>query len=162
MSESKNITIGVGKSQANMLPLVQDYNDYVAEYNMEQSNSDFFTMLLNKYNSNIYSFFQPNIAFESNSSLTQIAKAFDKDHNIAAVICDGFYAKNGIRRPYYLDTNHLNNIDSNAPIFFHKNIINSIAWEQDAYQKLTELFNTCLSQQKLIIHIADPLIVINE
>ena len=42
MSELKNITIAVGKSQDKMLPLVQDYDDYIAEYNIETSDTDFF------------------------------------------------------------------------------------------------------------------------
>ena len=162
MSESTNITIAVGKSKGKMLPLVQDYDDYVAEYNMEQSNSDFFTMILNKYNSNVYSFLKPNVAFQNSESLTKIAKAFDKDPNITAVVCDGFRKKDGINIAYYLDTNRLSNINLNVPIFFHKNIVNSITWGEDPYEKLIELFNACLSQEKLIIHIAEPLIVINE
>ena len=45
MSESKNITImvGSGSGKSNMMPLVQDYPDYIAKYNMENPNADFFT-----------------------------------------------------------------------------------------------------------------------
>ena len=77
-------------------------------------------------------------------------------------MCDGFRKKDGVNIAYYLDTNRLSNINLNVPIFFHKNIVNSITWGEDPYEKLIELFNACLSQEKLIIHIAEPLIVINE
>ena len=50
----------------------------------------------------------------------------------------------------------------NIPIFFHKNIVTSINFSQNPYAVLTETLNKCLSQNKLTIHIADPLIVIHE
>ena len=48
MSESKNITImvGSGSGKSNMMPLVQDYPDYIAKYNMENPNADFFIIIV--------------------------------------------------------------------------------------------------------------------
>ena len=167
MPESKNITIAVGGNHgkyegSKMMPLIQDYPDYIAEYNIGDSDSDFFTTILNKSDSNIYAFFKSNVSFQESEGLIKIAKAFAKDLNVAAVVCDGYRTKNKTKHPYYLDTNHLTNLDVNIPIFFHKNIIKSTPFRENPYQKLIEVLNVCLSQQKLIIHIAEPLIVINE
>ena len=163
MSEFKNIAIAVGTVKGSkMRPLIQDYEDYIAEYNVEDSNSEFFAKIVSTQPSNIYSFFKNNISFKEDDSIVRIADAFNKDPNVMAVVCDGFRKNNNIKQPYYLDTNHLANLDESIPIFFHKNIVTSINFSQNPYAVLTETLNKCLSQNKLTIHIADPLIVIHE
>ena len=162
MSELKNITIAVGKSQDKMLPLVQDYDDYIAEYNIETSDTAFFDTMLHKYDSNVYSFFPSNISFANDSSISKIANAFKKDDSIMAVVCDGFYKKGNVKHPYYLHTNTLGEISPELPLFFHKTIAKQINFKDNAFQTLVETFNSCIEQRKLIIHIATPLIIVNE
>jgi hypothetical protein len=162
MSELKNITIAVGKSQDKMLPLVQDYDDYIAEYNIETSDTAFFDTMLHKYDSNVYSFFPSNISFANDSSISKIANAFKKDDSIMAVVCDGFYKKDKVKYPYYLHTTTLGSISKELPIFFHKTIAKQINFKDNAFQTLVETFNSCIEQRKLIIHIATPLIIVNE
>jgi|TARA_R100000306_G_scaffold62302_2_gene68346 hypothetical protein len=164
MSESKNITImvGSGSEESNMMPLIQDYPDYMATYNMEDANADFFTTTLNKYDSNIYTFFKPGVSFAKDDAIVQIAKAFEKDPAVMAVVCDGFSKHNSIKHPYYLDTNRLTNINDSIPISFHKNIVKQLTFQEDVYKTLVDTLNSCISKQVLIIHIAEPLVVINE
>lgn len=163
MPEFKNIAIAVGTVKGSkMRPLIQDYEDYIAEYNVEDSNSEFFAKIVSTQPSNIYSFFKNNISFKEDDSIVRIADAFNKDPNVMAVICDGFHKKNNIKQAYYLDTNHLTDLDESVPIFFHKNIVTSISFRKDPYPVLIQTLNQCISQHKLIIHIADPLIVIHE
>tara|TARA_B100000029_G_C17596174_1_gene964239 strand:- start:2103 stop:2591 length:489 start_codon:yes stop_codon:yes gene_type:complete len=162
MSELKNITIAVGTSEGKMLPLVQDYNDYVAEYNMESSNEEFFNSMLNKYDSNVYSFFSSKINFVNDNCISKIAQAFEKDDSVMAVVCDGFYKKSNVKYPYYLNTNTLVDISSDLPIFFHKTIAKQISFKENAFPTLVETFKSCITQNKLIIHIATPLIIVNE
>ena len=162
MSEFKNITFAVGKSQGKMLPLVQDYDDYIAEYNIETSDAAFFNTMLHKYDSNVYSFFPSNISFANDSSISKIANAFKKDDSIMAVVCDGFYKKDKVKYPYYLHTTTLGSISKELPIFFHKTIAKQINFKDNAFQTLVETFNSCIEQRKLIIHIATPLIIVNE
>ena len=162
MSEFKNITIAVGKSQGKILPLVQDYDDYVAEYNIETSDEEFFTSMLNKYESNVYCFFPSNISFLNDSCISKIAKAFEKDDSIMSVVCDGFYKKSNVKHPYYLNTNSLVDIAGELPIFFHKTIAKQINFSNNAFQTLVETFKSCVAQKKLIVHIATPLIIVND
>ena len=167
MPESKNITITIGRNDTplqglKMMPLIQDYPDYMATYNMEDTNANFFTTTLNKYDSNIYTFFKPNVSFAQDDAIVQISKAFDKDAAVMAVVCDGFYKRNFAKKPYYLDTNQLTNIDNSIPISFHKNIAKQIEFQKDVYKTLVETLNSCVAKQLLIIHIAEPLVVINE
>ena len=164
MSESKNITImvGSGSGKSNMMPLVQDYPDYIAKYNLENSNADFFTTTIKESDSNIYTFFKPGVSFAQDDAIVQIAKAFEKDDAVMAVICDGFRKQSSTKYPYYLDTNRLTDLDNNIPISFHKNIAKQLTFEQDAYKTLVDTLNNCISKQVLIIHIAEPLIIINE
>ena len=164
MSESKNITIvgGSGSVKSNMRPRVQDYPDYIAKYNMENPNADFFTTTINESDSNIYTFFKPGVSFAQDDAIVQIAKAFEKDDAVMAVICDGFRKQSSTKYPYYLDTNRLTDLDNNIPISFHKNIAKQLTFEQDAYKTLVDTLNNCISKQVLIIHIAEPLIIINE
>tara|TARA_R110002020_G_scaffold383901_2_gene594543 strand:+ start:870 stop:1358 length:489 start_codon:yes stop_codon:yes gene_type:complete len=162
MSEFKNITIAVGKSQGKMLPLVQDYDDYIAEYNIETSDAAFFDTMLHKYDSNVYSFFPSNISFANDSSISKIANAFKKDDSIMAVVCDGFYKKGNVKHPYYLHTNTLGEISPELPLFFHKTIAKQINFKDNAFQTLVETFNSCIEQRKFILHIATPLIIVNE
>ena len=162
MPELKNIAIAVGKSQGKMLPLVQDYNDYVAEYNIETSDEEIFTSMLNKYESNIYCFFPSNISFLNDSCVAKIASTFDKDDNIMAVVCDGFYKKSNVKYPYYLNTNSLVDISGELPIFFHKTIAKQLSFKDNAFQTLVETFKSCVAQKKLIVHIATPLIIVND
>ena len=79
-----------------------------------------------------------------------------------AVICDGFRKQSSTKYPYYLDTNRLTDLDNNIPISFHKNIAKQLTFEQDAYKTLVDTLNNCISKKVLIIHIAEPLIIINE
>ena len=164
MSESKNITImvGSGSGKSNMMPLVQDYPDYIAKYNMENPNADFFTTTIKESDSNIYTFFKPGVSFAQDDAIVQIAKAFEKYDAVMAVICDGFRKQSSTKYPYYLDTNRLTDLDNNIPISFHKNIAKQLTFEQDAYNTLVDTLNNCISKQVLIIHIAEPLIIINE
>ena len=164
MSESKNITImvGSGSGKSNMMPLVQDYPDYIAKYNMENPNADFFTTTIKESDSNIYTFFKTGVSFAHDDAIVQIAKAFEKDDAVMAVICDGFRKQSSTKYPYYLDTNRLTDLDNNIPISFHKNIAKQLTFEQDAYKTLVDTLNNCISKQVLIIHIAEPLIIINE
>ena len=112
MSEFKNIAIAVGTVKGSkMRPLIQDYEDYIAEYNVEDSNSEFFAKIVSTQPSNIYSFFKNNISFKEDDSIVRIADAFNKDPNVMAVVCDGFRKKNNTKQHYYLDTNHLANLD---------------------------------------------------
>ena len=164
MSESKNITImvGSGSGKSNMMPLVQDYPDYIAKYNMENPNADFFTTTIKESDSNIYTFFKPGVSFAQDNSIVRIADAFAKDDSVMAVVCDGFYKRNSTKYPYYLDTNSLSDLDDNIPISFHKNIAKQLVFEQDGYKTLVDTLNNCISKQVLIMHIAEPLIIINE
>lgn len=167
MPQSKNITIAVGDNHqtyedAKMMPLVQDYPDYVAVYNISSSDVSFFNETLKTRDSNIYAFFKSGISFATDNSLVKIAQAFEKDPAVTAAVCDGFFKKDTIKQHYYLNTNHLANINKNIPIFFHKNIAKNLVFKENPYEELIKIFNTCLSQQKLVIHIAEPLIVINE
>ena len=164
MSESKNITImvGSGSGKSNMMPLLQDYPDYIAKYNMENPNADFYTTTIKESDSNIYTFFKPGVSFAQDDAIVQIAKAFEKDDAVMAVICDGFRKQSSTKYPYYLDTNRLTDLDNNIPISFHKNIAKQLTFEQDAYKTLVDTLNNCISKQVLIIHIAEPLIIINE
>ena len=164
MSESKNITImvGSGSGKSNMMPLVQDYPDYIAKYNMENPNADFFTTTIKESDSNIYTFFKPGVSFAQDDAIVQIAKAFEKDDAVMDVICDGFRKQSSTKYPYYLDTNRLTDLDNNIPISFHKNIAKQLTFEQDAYKTLVDTLNNCISKQVLNIHIAEPLIIINE
>ena len=164
MSESKNITImvGSGSGKSNMMPLVQDYPDYIAKYNMENPNADFFTTTIKESDSNIYTFFKPGVSFAQDDAIEQIDKAFEKDDAVMAVICDGFRKQSSTKYPYYLDTNRLTDLDNNIPISFHKNIAKQLTFEQDAYKTLVDTLNNCIYKQVLIILIAEPLIIINE
>ena len=110
----------------------------------------------------MYSFFHSNISFTSESCIAKIAQAFEKDDSVMAVICDGFYKKSNVDYPYYLNTNSLNNIPGELPIFFHKTIAKQISFKDDAFQTLVETFKSCIAQRKLIIHIARPLIIVND
>ena len=162
MSKFKNITIAVGKSQNKMLPLVQDYEDYVAEYNIDTSDEQFFNSVLHNADSNVYCFFPSNVNFIDSTSIVKIADAFKKDDSVMAVVCDGFYKKDKVKYPYYLHTTTLGSISKELPIFFHKTIAKQINFKDNAFQTLVETFNSCIEQRKLIIHIATPLIIVNE
>jgi hypothetical protein len=167
MPQSKNITIAVGDNHqtyegAKMMPIVQDYPDYIAVYNISSSDVSFFNETLKTRDSNIYAFFKPGISFATDSSIGKIAQAFDKDPGVMAVVCDGFFKNNTIKHKYYLNTNQFADINKNIPMFFHKNIAKNLVFQENPYEELIKIFNTCLSQQKLVIHIAEPLIVINE
>ena len=162
MSKFKNITIAVGKSQNKMLPLVQDYEDYVAEYNIDTSDEQFFNSVLHNADSNVYCFFPSNVNFIDSTSIVKIADAFKKDDSVMAVVCDGFYKKSNINYPYYLNTNSMSDISEELPIFFHKTIAKQISFKDNVFQTLVETFKSCIAQRKLIIHIARPLIIVND
>ena len=79
-----------------------------------------------------------------------------------AVVCDGFYKKSNINYPYYLNTNSMSDISEELPIFFHKTIAKQISFKDNVFQTLVATFKSCIAQRKLIIHIARPLIIVND
>ena len=56
----------------------------------------------------------------------------------------------------------MSDISEELPIFFHKTIAKQISFKDNVFQTLVETFKSCIAQRKLIIHIARPLIIVND